>query len=241
MTATARPAEVIPDELELISRLLPLSGAALLELGCGAGAMSRRLAMAGAACVVALEVTEQHVRRNRAAGEPAGLRFGLGHAEAIPLADGAVDAVLMLKSLHHVRTEAMAQALREVHRVLSPGGCLYVSEPVSAGGFNEVMRLFHNEEAVRLAAIAAIDAAVADGLFAVRESLTFLEPITYSGFADFDRRMLSRPQFRDAVTPALRARVQARFESFLSPAGVRFDRPVRVHLLLRRLLNAEVR
>ncbi len=50
----------------------------------------------------------------------------------------------------------MDAALAEIARVLVPGGWLYVSEPVFAGPFNELMRLFHDEQAVRAAALAAL-------------------------------------------------------------------------------------
>lgn len=54
----------------------------------------------------------------------------------------------------------MAQALAEAARVLRPGGHLYVSEPVFAGPYNEVIRLFNDEGVVRAAAQAAIDEAL---------------------------------------------------------------------------------
>ncbi len=57
----------------------------------------------------------------------------------------------MLKSLHHVPVESMAQALVDAARVLRPGGHLYVSEPVYAGPLNEVVRLFNDEGKVRAA------------------------------------------------------------------------------------------
>lgn len=55
-----------------------------------------------------------------------------------------------LKSLYPVPMED--RGLLGVHRVLKPGGLAYISEPVYAGGFNDIMRIFHNEKSVREAA-----------------------------------------------------------------------------------------
>ena len=41
-------------------------------------------------------------------------------------------------------------------RVLRPCGLVYISEPIYAGNFNDILRLFHDEQAVRLAAPAAV-------------------------------------------------------------------------------------
>ena len=48
----------------------------------------------------------------------------------------------------------------EINRVLRPAGLLYVSEPVYAGGFNDIVRLFHDEKAQRTAAYRALIEAV---------------------------------------------------------------------------------
>ena len=55
--------------------------------------------------------------------------------------------------------------MAEIHRVLKPDGLAYISEPVFAGEFNEIIRLFHDELAVREAAFAAVGRAVATGRF----------------------------------------------------------------------------
>jgi hypothetical protein len=46
----------------------------------------------------------------------------------------------------------MDRSMREISRVLKPGGTVYISEPVFAGDFNEILRLFHGEQKVREAA-----------------------------------------------------------------------------------------
>ncbi len=53
--------------------------------------------------------------------EPDGVDYLHASADALPLADGSVDAVTMIMVLHHVEPE---RALTEVRRVLRPGGTL---------------------------------------------------------------------------------------------------------------------
>ena len=82
-----------------------------------------------------------------------------------------VDVVLMFKSLHHVPVDLMDQALREIRRVLKPDGLVYISEPLFAGEFNEILRLFHDEQKVREAAFSAVKKAVDAGLFRLVEEI----------------------------------------------------------------------
>lgn len=231
-TATAAPARV-EDELEVLAELVPLAGQHVLELGCGAAALARALlARHPGSHVTGLEVDARQHAKNLAAPQP-GLQFVAAGAQAIPFADRRFDLVLMLKSLHHVPPALMAQALAEAARVLRPGGHLYVSEPVYAGPLNEVMRLFHDEGAVRAAAQAALDAALRTGAWAAAAERRFALPLRFDDFADFERRMM-RTTFADhAIDDALLARVQAAFAPHAGPAGAYFERPLHVRLLRR--------
>ena len=150
---------LIRDELELLDGLVDLAHRPrVIELGCGAAQLSRRLLERFPASeVTALEVDERQHAKNVAVPQP-GITFMKAGAQAVPLGDAQFDLALMLKSLHHVPVPLMAHALAEVARLLKPGGHLYVSEPVFGGPLNEVMRLFHDEQVVRAAAQAALDA-----------------------------------------------------------------------------------
>ncbi len=153
-------------EAEIIERLLPLKGRRVLELGCGAAWMTRLLAERFAPShIVATEVDLVQHEKNLASGGLQGVSFRYGGAEAIDDPDGTYDAVFMFKSLHHVPLDLMAVSLREIHRVLVPGGRAYFSEPVYWGPFNDLMRLIHDERRVREAAFAALTGAVESNLF----------------------------------------------------------------------------
>lgn len=221
----------IDDELDLLQSLVPLAGQRIVELGCGAAALARRLLLRHPdSSVTGIEVDAIQHAKNLAAPQ-AGLSFVAGVAQANPFADGAFDLALMLKSLHHVPVSAMAQALAETARVLRPGGHLYVSEPVYAGPFNDVMRLFNDEGAVRAAAQAALDAALATGVWQQIAERRFVMPVAFDDFADFERRMM-RPSFADhRIDDAMLARVRAALEPHLRDGQAQFDRPLHVRLL----------
>ncbi len=219
------------DELIVLNRLVPLAAQDIIELGCGAARLARELlARYPATRVTGLEVDAiQHARNLAAPAER--LRFIAAGAQAIPLPDAQFDMALMLKSLHHVPQSIMDQALAEVHRVLRPGGHLYVSEPVFAGALNEITRLFNDEQAVRAAAQAALDRALATGAWAQVAERRFDMPAHFADFAAFERRMLDVTFAERHLDSELRERVRARFESHVGIGGAHFERPMHVRLL----------
>jgi SAM-dependent methyltransferase len=86
----------------------------VVELGAGTGKLTRALAGLGVR-VVAVEPDPRMLAVLRAAG----LEGVEGSAEEIPLGDGEADAVVAGSCLHWFE---LAPALREIHRVLRPGG-----------------------------------------------------------------------------------------------------------------------
>ena len=216
---------VVEDELALLRDLLPLEGARVLDIGCGGGSMTRRLvAEAGAREACGIDLPD-HLPR---APAPAGVTFRPGRGEALEV-EGPFDVVLMLKSLHHVPVGQMDRALEEAARVLSPGGWLYVSEPLARGDFDAVMRLFHDEAAVRAEAQGALRRVTA---LALVQEVTVLSPVGFSGFDDFERRMMALPTLPEPVTEAQRRGVRAAYAGLAAADGsFRRLREVRVTLL----------
>ncbi len=232
MTITQR--EFVADELDLMKSLLPLAGARVLDLGCGNAQMSRRMLQeAGAASAVALEVDLIQHGKNLAAPAVPGLVPMPGGAEAIPCGDASFEIATMFKSLHHVPIDAMDRAMAEIRRVLVPGGLLYVSEPVFAGPFNEVVRIFHDEERVRAEAIAALARAEAMGVLEPVEVRHFDMPLHFRDFADFEAKIIKVTHSDHSLDEATMAEVRRRFAPHVGPDGARFVRPMRVNLLRR--------
>ena len=235
-TATRPPAarERIDDELDLMRRVLTLDGARVVDLGCGNAAMDLRLLEQGlVASVDGLEVDEVQHRRNLQQPARVDLSFHLAGADDIPMADASFDLALMFKSLHHVPLHRMDRALAEIARVLVPGGTLYVSEPVFDGEFNEIVRLFHDEQRVRAEALAALHRCAAAGTLQWVDEIHFDTPLVFRDYDDFVRRIVKVTHTQHDLAPSLEAEVRRRFEAHLGPDGAHFVRPMRVNLLRR--------
>lgn len=93
-------------------------GKRVLDLGAGTGKFTKHL-LATDAEVVAVEPVV--AMRERLTAAFSGVRALPGQAEAIPLDDAAVDAVVCAQAFHWFATPA---ALAEIVRVLRPGGHL---------------------------------------------------------------------------------------------------------------------
>ena len=219
-------------ELEMIQELLPIRGGDVLELGCGRAWMTRQIAERLAPRqLIATEVDRIQHQKNLQIDDLPQVRFVYGGAEAIDLPDASVDVVLMLKSLHHVPLELMAQGLREIARVLRPGGLAYISEPVYKGDFNAILSLFHDEKEVREAAFATLRQAVEDGTFELAGEYFFYARRDYRDFADFEARILQVTHTEHRIDADLHARIRSAFEAHMTDDGAHFLTPSRVDLL----------
>jgi SAM-dependent methyltransferase len=112
-----------------------LAAREVLDLGCGYGGRTVYYARSCAAArVTGLEVSQAMVDRGRAFAEAEGCSnvfFDLGAAESLPYDDGAFDVVASFDVLEHV-VDPFA-ALREIARVLRPGGRAYLVYPTYLG------------------------------------------------------------------------------------------------------------
>ena len=219
-------------EEAIYEEMLALDGASILELGCGKANHTRKIAASHPnATILAAEVDATQHAKNLASERPANLRFADFGAQAIPLADASIDIVMMFKSLHHVPGALLDQALGEICRVLKPGAYLYLSEPVFAGPFNDMVRVFNDEEAVRKAAFEAACRAVQTGLFRFCEEQFFLVPVHYRDFDEFEKAHFYATHSERHVSEAQRAEVERLFRQHLGPGGVHLSQQMRVDLL----------
>lgn len=232
MKIAAEQIDVSCPEFDVYNRLLSLDGKHILELGCGGADHTRDIATSGAdRKVTALEVDQVAHEKNLQITDLANVIFELAGAQDIPLEDESVDVVFMFKSLHHVPLELMEPAMHEISRVLKPGGLAYISEPVFAGEFNEVLRLFHDEQKVRLAAFNTVKKAVDDGLFSLVEETFFNSPMKFAGFAEFEEKVIKATHSDHSLDEELFALVKQRFEQHIGDDGAHFLAPIRVDLL----------
>lgn len=225
---------LIRNELDLLASLVDLpQHPRVIELGCGNAYLARKLLERFPRSeVTALEVDERQHAKNLLKPQDR-LHFMQAGAQAIPFAAAQFDLALMLKSLHHVPLDLLDTALAEVHRVLRPQGLLYVSEPVFTGAFNEVIRLFHDEEKVRAAALHAVQKAVSSGAWTQVTELHFESPVHFRDFAEFEQRMIGVTFVEHQLSPTTLATVRERFEKHMGADGAHFVRPMRINLLAR--------
>jgi SAM-dependent methyltransferase len=93
----------------------------IVEIGCGDGLNLRLLREAGCTRVLGSDISITLLEHVRTAP------VFVGDIYALPLREGAADAVLIDSVLHHLLP--LEPSLRELHRVLRSGGRLCVLEP----------------------------------------------------------------------------------------------------------------
>jgi ubiquinone/menaquinone biosynthesis C-methylase UbiE len=110
------------DELEqpaLARMLLPVHGASVVELGCGDGALARRLAAAGASDVLAVDSARRML--DLAARQPhPRVRYQQHDIETLDLPADSADCVISSLAVHYVRD--YQGLVGRVARWLRPGG-----------------------------------------------------------------------------------------------------------------------
>ena len=224
--------EICCHEPEIYNRLLTLVNKHILELGCGNANITRKIATSGVnRSVTALEVDVIAHQKNLQLTDLPNVTFELSGAQQIPLADESVDVVFMFKSLHHVPVDMMEISMHEIRRVLKPGGFAYISEPVFAGEFNAIMRLFNDEKVVRQAAFRAVKKAVDTGLFDLVEEVFFNSPRIFVNFVEFDNNIIKATHSDHKLDDGLYERVRQNFEKHMGEDGANFLNPMRVDLL----------
>jgi 2-polyprenyl-3-methyl-5-hydroxy-6-metoxy-1,4-benzoquinol methylase len=103
-------------------------GTRVLDIGCGDAGVLIAFAEQGSVCA-GIELDEKSRERGLLRAEEHGVTidFRSGVAEALPWADGSFDLVILDNVLEHVQDRP--GTLREIHRVLRPGGLLYMVTP----------------------------------------------------------------------------------------------------------------
>lgn len=112
---------------DAIASAVPLAGKEVLEVGSGrGGGASFVMRYHRPKSLVGVDLCPEAVAFCRQHHQVAGLSFCEGDAEALPLPDASVDAVINAESSHcYIH---MDRFLSEVHRVLRPGGHLLFAD-----------------------------------------------------------------------------------------------------------------
>lgn len=165
------------------------AGRRIVDLGCGPGQVARYLADRGAAAE-GLDLSPEMIAEARACHP--GLTFTVGDLFALPYGDATFGGAVAFYAIVHLQPADLAAPLRELHRVLAPGGLAALA--------------FH----------IGVDAIHVDELFGCATSLDFQlhEPdavIAALGAAGFTlEARLDRAPYPDAEHPTRRCYLLAR-------------------------------
>lgn len=114
-----------PSHLDRVDRLMPLApGSKVLEVGCGSGHLTRRLAERG------VDIVGIDANPNAAAVAGTDLVRTM-QAESLSFDDDSFDAIVSVHAIEHI--PALEAALMEMARVLRPAGAalfIYPAEPI---------------------------------------------------------------------------------------------------------------
>lgn len=118
----ARARSVLEPYIRDFARFADAFGRDVLEVGVGMGADHAELARARPRSLSGIDLTPRAIEftRARLACEGLASQVEVADAEALPFPDASFDLVYSWGVLHH--SPDTARALREVHRVLRPGG-----------------------------------------------------------------------------------------------------------------------
>ena len=106
-------------------------GQVVADLGCGAGidTLLAASAVAPAGRAIGLELLSEMIGRARANAARMGVEnaeFVEAEMESVPLPDASVDVVISNGAIN--LSARKSRVLAEAHRILRPGGCLYVAD-----------------------------------------------------------------------------------------------------------------
>ena len=126
-----------PENRYILSKIGPLNGRYLLDLGCGGGESSIYFAMKGARCVASDWSPEMvNAAKKLAELNQVNIDARVINAMHIDFPDCTFDIVYAANMLHHVDTLV---TLREIHRVLKPGGIACTWDPLK---YNPVINVY---------------------------------------------------------------------------------------------------
>jgi|SRR5579863_3842668 len=190
---------------DLIGLLAPQPGERILDLGCGPGQLTARIAESGAA-VIGMDRSEPMIALAR--GNYPLLDFRLGDAASFTL-NGPVDAVFSNAVLHWV-PDACGVA-KSIQRALKPGG-RFVCEFGGSGNVASLVRALEEVTGEKQTdwyypSISEYSAVLESNGLEVRLATIFDRPIQVEGVEGMDDFLKT---FRSALAPETRAAVVAR-------------------------------
>ncbi len=133
-------------ELRILSRYLELRpGERILDVACGNGYWTRKLAVAHGCMAVGIDLSERDIAAAQRHHNGPHCTYLLSPAETLPFPAEAFDKVISVCALEHFSSDTAA--LAEIARVLKPNGILGMSVDSMSGPFvTESYRRWHAQK-----------------------------------------------------------------------------------------------
>lgn len=229
-----------PFALDLVNDAGLRPGERVLDVACGTGTIARlaaeRVGSSGRVAGLDVNAAMLHIARSLPSATP--IKWYETAAESVPLPDGSFDVIFCGLSLQFF--DDKVAALREMRRVLKPGGRVYISTPIP----NDIMDIFDRAIARHISEQAA---GFLRTVFSLSDHNGLKKLLTDAGFSSVSSRVHTReiqlpparefvwqyisstplmtmlPQLNPAQTEALEHDVDAGWEPWVSGAGPRFE------------------
>ena len=179
---------------DMIAALPAQSPAQCLDLACGTGDLTRALARRYPSTrVTGLDLTPEMLQRARALTAEPGVDFVQGDMHALPLAEASVDVVTGGYALRNAPD--LAVALREISRVLKPGGvCAFLDfskspHPVAQRAGHLLLKVWGGFWGLVLHRHADVYGYIADSLRGYPDRTALREQLDHAGLLTEDFRV----------------------------------------------------
>ena len=128
----------------MLEYLEPKEGERILDVACGAGELSLKIAEKGCK-VYGTDISEGAIKAARSLAERSGItcEFRLGNAEILPYPDEFFDRVVCSSSLEHFKDDI--KALKEMYRVLKPNGKIVLTTDSFTYPISDELKEKHRE------------------------------------------------------------------------------------------------
>lgn len=234
-----------PFALDLVNEAGLRPGERVLDVACGTGTIARlaaeRVAPGGSVSALDVNAAMLSVARSLSSGTP--IKWYETAAESVPLPDHSFDVVFCGIGLQFFADKAAA--LREMHRVLKPGGRLYLSTPMPNAFFDVLDRAIARH-------VSEDASAFVHAVFSLNDPREMEDLLTEAAFTAVTTRpnhrtvqlpsardfmwqyiyctplMALLPQSGNAQTEALERDVVAGWEPWASGDGMRYEQSVLV-------------